>query len=239
MIGSGKTSASLALSNLIHETKFVDQKNSDYQVVYSCLIGSVRVQVGRYAYNKNQKFALAAMEKSIKDGDYYYPRIINSYSCRNEKIVDLVISDLDCTYEMLDYHDYTEHEKDIFKHENAERKKAVNIGKLEKENIVLFIDEPTAFCKSVESPATQKLFDILANYPPKLIIMASATMPDQSQLPKTIELIRRRNPGLHVHQVESKEFQIGCQYCSFKGEVIFPHTGIKNNSELTKIIEEL
>lgn len=92
----------------------------------------------------------------------------------------------------------------------------------------MFIDEPTAFCKTVESVATQKLFNILANYPPKLIIMASATMPDRTQLPKTISLIEKRNPGLQVFQVESKEFQIGCQYCSFKGEVIFPHTNIKN-----------
>jgi hypothetical protein len=67
MIGSGKTSASLSLSNLINETKLLDQKNANYQVLYCCLIGSVRVQVGRYAYNKRQKFALAAMEKSIMD----------------------------------------------------------------------------------------------------------------------------------------------------------------------------
>lgn len=61
MIGSGKTSASMSLSNLISETKLLDSKNENLQVLYSCLIGSVRVQVGRYAYNKNQKFALAAM----------------------------------------------------------------------------------------------------------------------------------------------------------------------------------
>jgi hypothetical protein len=42
---------------------------------------------------------------------------------------------------------------------------------------VLFIDEPTAFCKDINSPATTKLFKILANYPPKITILASATMP--------------------------------------------------------------
>lgn len=83
MIGSGKTSASLCLSNLINQTKLVDTKNANLQVLYSCLIGSVRVQVGRYVYNNKQKFALAAMEKSIKDEEYFYPRIINSYSVRN------------------------------------------------------------------------------------------------------------------------------------------------------------
>ena len=140
MIGSGKTSASLALSQIIKDTKFADKKNSDYQIVYSCLIGSVRIQVGRYAYNKKQKFALAAMEKSIKDENYYYPRIINSYSCKNEKVVDLIISDLDCTYEMLHRHHYNQEEKSIFEHEQKNRKAAVNVGKLDKENLVLFID---------------------------------------------------------------------------------------------------
>lgn len=52
--------------------------------------------------------------------------------------------------------------------------------------MVLFIDEPTAFCKDSSSKATRKLFDILANYPPKLTIFASATMPSEKELQKTI-----------------------------------------------------
>lgn len=115
-------------------------------------------------------------------------------------------------------------------HERKERKNVVNRGKLERENVILFVDEPTAFCKSTDSRATRKLFDILANYPPKLIVFASATMPSAKELPKTIELVRRKNPDLQVIEVNSKEFQIGCQYCSFKGEVIFPHTNVKNKA---------
>lgn len=98
MIGSGKTSASLALSQLLQECKLIDSKNNTLQVLYSCLIGSVRVQVGRYCYNKGQKFALAAMEPYIKDYRYLYPKVINSWSCRNEKHVNLMISDLHCAY---------------------------------------------------------------------------------------------------------------------------------------------
>lgn len=148
MIGSGKTSASLALSELVQECKLLDNKNNNLQVLYSCLIGSVRVQVGRYCYNKQQKFALAAMERSIKDERYFYPRIINSWSCKNEKVVDLVISDLYCAYEMFDYHKYNKEEESIMAHENANRKQVVRRGRLDRENIVLFVDEPTAFCKS-------------------------------------------------------------------------------------------
>jgi hypothetical protein len=187
MIGSGKTSASLALSQLVQECKLLDGiKNNNLQVVYTCLIGSVRVQVGRYCYNKGQKFALAAMEKSIKDENYYYPRIINSWSCKNEKVVDLIISDPHCTYEMLDRHRLSPEEEDTMKHEISNRKQKVNRGKLDRENIILFVDEPTAFCKNTESRATRKLFDILSNYPPRLTIFASATMPEAKELAKTI-----------------------------------------------------
>lgn len=118
---------------------------------------------------------------------------------------------------MMDYHDFSKQEKEIFEFEASQRKNDVNIGRLDRENVILFIDEPTAFCKSVDSPAVKRLFDILANYPPKVTILASATMPDKSELPKTIKLIERKNPNLQVFQVESKEFQIGCQYCSFSG----------------------
>jgi hypothetical protein len=83
---------------------------------------------------------------------------------------------------------------------------------------------------------TQNLFNILANYPPKLIVFASATMPTKDQIPMTIKLIEQRNPGLQVFQIDSKEFQIGCQYSSFKGEIVFPHTNIKTKEELKKII---
>jgi len=102
---------------------------------------------------------------------------------------------------MLDHHYYNEEELEILDHERKNRKQAVNVGMLDRDNIILFIDEPTAFCKDTDSKATRKLFDILANYPPKLTILASATMPDQKEIPKTIELIRRKNPNLQVFQV--------------------------------------
>ena len=67
MIGSGKTSSSVALSQIVQECKLLDGKNNNLQVLYTCLISSVRTQVGRYCYNKNVKFALAVMEYSIME----------------------------------------------------------------------------------------------------------------------------------------------------------------------------
>jgi hypothetical protein len=72
------------------------------------------------------------MERSIKEDRYFYPRIINSWSCRNEKVVDLIISDLYCTFEMLDHHYYTKEEEEIMDHERKNRKQAVNVGMLDR-----------------------------------------------------------------------------------------------------------
>ena len=239
MIGSGKTTASIAISNLVKDLKIANEKNEKLQLVYCCVIGSVRTQVGRYAYNKKQKFALCAMEKSIKDESWYYPRVVNSWSCKNEEYLDLVVSDAYCTYQILDKHHLTAEEKDIIEHERKTRKTKVKIGEIDRESTILFIDEPTAFCKDTDSPATRRIFNILANYPPKITVLSSATMPNQNELKKTIELIRRKNPNLKVVEIDSKEFQIGCQFCSFRGDVVFPHTGVKSKAELKKIIELL
>lgn len=42
----------------------------------------------------------------------------------------------------------------------------------------MFLDEPTAFC-SEDSSITKKIFEILGESPPKVIIFASATMPEK------------------------------------------------------------
>ena len=49
---------------------------------------------------------------------------------------------------MLDYHQESREVEDIMKHERSERKNEVRVGKMDRENVVLFVDEPTAFCKS-------------------------------------------------------------------------------------------
>lgn len=41
---------------------------------------------------------------------------------------------------MLDKHHLTAHEEDVMKHEEVSRKKKINRGKLDRENLVLFID---------------------------------------------------------------------------------------------------
>lgn len=240
MIGSGKTTTSISLATLVNELKNLDPKKYELlQLVYCCVIKSVRAQVGRLAYNQSIRFALGAMDSlnnpknllsntndqkslaaaEISAGREYFPRIINSFSCADVEVVDLVISDLHTTKEFL-----SESRVNPLLKIRKE-------GRIDRDNMILFIDEPTAFCAE-DSKVTQKLFEIISEAPPKIIVLASATMPDKDQLPLTTELIRARNPGLETYEISSREFQIGCQFCSFDGEIIYPHSEVKNKQEL-------
>jgi hypothetical protein len=171
--------------------------------------------------NTNDQKSIAA--KEIADGKEYFPRVINSFSCSEVEVVDLIVGDLHTTKEFLS-------DSKINPLLKIRRE-----GKIDRENMILFIDEPTAFC-SEDSKVTQKLFEILSEAPPKIIIFASATMPDKDQLPMTIDLVNMRNPGLQSYEVSSREFQIGCQFCSFEGEIIYPHSEVKNKAELEEMI---
>ena len=52
MIRSGKTTTSISLATLVNELKHLDPKKYELlQLVYCCVIKSVRAQVGRLAYN--------------------------------------------------------------------------------------------------------------------------------------------------------------------------------------------
>ena len=83
MLGSGKTSASIALSQFIKEIKKVNPDNYKTQLLYSCVVSSARLHVGNYAYRSGQKFGLAAMQTVSSDSSYIYPRIINSFAWKN------------------------------------------------------------------------------------------------------------------------------------------------------------
>lgn len=117
MIGSGKTTASISIANLIAEKKLLNDKLfKQLQLVYCCVIKSVRAQVGKLAYNESLKFALGAMDslknkKNLEDKSQenlvdkepneFFPRVINSWSCGEVEYVDLIISDLFTTKEFL------------------------------------------------------------------------------------------------------------------------------------------
>jgi hypothetical protein len=160
------------------------------------------------------------MKNSIQDKGY--PLESSQLELQKRKSADLLTLDPNSTYDLFDRHTITDEEERSWNQKSPAEKGGTTGSS--------FI-EKTSFCskmnrcllENTESPATRKLFDIVANYPPKLTILASATRAEAKELAKTTELVRRKNPGLQVIEVTSKELQIGCQYCSFKGEVIFPH----------------
>jgi hypothetical protein len=73
---------------------------------------------------------------------------------------------------------------------NHSRKRSANRVKLHRENLILLKDEPAAFWKTPNRQPPESFFDIVANYPVKLTILASATMAEAKELAKTKPLPR-------------------------------------------------
>ena len=92
MIGSGKTSVVIALSEYVTILRKQQQKN--LQLIFTCSVQPVRNQVGKMAYNKQIPFGIAVVENNKV-------RIINNYSCRSDENRILIIADLDATIELL------------------------------------------------------------------------------------------------------------------------------------------
>ena len=92
MIGSGKTSFSIALASYVRTIRTMYK--SKIQLIFCCSVEPVRYQVGQYAYNANIPFGVA----SIVKGNL---RVINHFSCKKDNERVLIISDLSSTIALL------------------------------------------------------------------------------------------------------------------------------------------
>jgi hypothetical protein len=97
MIGSGKTSMSLALVKYISNLRV---SNPTLQLIFSCCVEPVRREVCRMAYNKQIPFGIATIDNKE------HVRIINNYNCLNDdKNRLLIVSDLESTLKLLEKSD--------------------------------------------------------------------------------------------------------------------------------------
>ena len=83
-IGSGKTTLAIAIASLIDWIRN-KTKIQEYSLIFACSIDIVREYVGRMAYNSGISFAIATSKFSEV-------KIINSFSCREVKNVNLIIT---------------------------------------------------------------------------------------------------------------------------------------------------
>ena len=101
MIGSGKTSTTIALAKFTETLRILQKSKStkpSTQIIFACTVEPVRREVCRMAYNKEIPFAITAME----NGNV---RIINNYICKKDENRVLIVADLDSAFALLSQSD--------------------------------------------------------------------------------------------------------------------------------------
>jgi hypothetical protein len=108
----------------------------------------------------------------------------------------------------------------------------------DKENMVLFWDEPTITMDYEEHPlhdSIEKLWSV--NQIPN-VVLSSATLPNESQLEPMFDKYREKYHG-QVHYVESTDETTHITLLDTEGQVIMPHVVFRDNqSEAVRFIQE-
>jgi hypothetical protein len=90
------------------------------------------------------------------------------------------------------------------------------------QNYILFLDEPTVGADVPNHSITNKVAELL-EYAPAKTILCSATLPFKHEIPEIVSKFQERHTNAEVHTIHSMESIIGCEIKSFSGKNITPH----------------
>lgn len=243
MIGSGKTTFSVALIKFVERLRARNKKSSKYkglQVLFACSVEPVRHQVSRIAYNMDFPFAVATIDQRMgestsgggqKDtfarggerspggrssGGKDTVRVINNYNCKYDENRLLIIADLNSTIELLKM----------------------------SQNYILFLDEPTVGADQPNHPITRSVAKVML-IAPERTILSSATLPKEEEILPIVEYFKNRHgskgtgTGAQIVNIRSKEAMVGCEMITYSGATITPHNNCTSSLNLANIVDRI
>jgi len=211
MIGSGKTTVSLALAAMVTQLRVEKPKQfKNLQVIFCCGLTQIRVQVGQLAFNSLKFDKLTFAVLTSLENETIITR--NHFSCRDAKNPVLLISDLETTVLLL--------------------QQRTN------QNYILFLDEPIIDADQLTSPITDAFIQIMKNAP-NLTILSSATLPNPENLPNLVGNFRKKYENSEIFTIFSEQAKVAQQiYVNFSDKY-YPHNGCKNAEELGKVLSSV
>jgi replicative superfamily II helicase len=209
MLASGKTSLIGGLGSFIGQIRQSNpEKYGDMTCIFACNAIPVRNQAANICYNGGIKFAIAGHDQ--RTGSY---RIVNHNSCKYENDRFVIIASPEIAAEILS---------------------DPSNGNTSKKYIV-YLDEPTMGADKCESDSLKKNMNLLTEISDK-VILSSATFPDPELIPDITNFFINKYPTAKILTIYSDEIQIGCDLETFDGQLVVPHLGIKNSTELKYVI---
>lgn len=214
MIGTGKTTFAIALSEFVNNKRIIEKANgnkSKLQLLFACCVEPVRHQVCQMAYNQQIPFGIGVIDSK---GSH---KIINNFSCKNDDDRILIVSDLETSIELL---------------------------KQSPEYILFIDEPTSGAdmknTKDTKDNSATKAVAKLMSVCPKTTILCSATLPEPEEIKEIINDFKTRHTNAcDPISVYSKESLIGCELINFDGSTILPHNYTKTTDQLKIIINNL
>ena len=139
-------------------------------------------------------------------------KITNSWNCKNDNERELIVCDYLSTLLIL---------------------------KENKNEYVLFFDEPTIMTDSIKNADILELLARILYYLPKFTILSSATLPQQDEMQDIITFHCNKYPQCNVSEIVSNKTLVGCIIKDFNGKILTPHSYCKNNNDLQVLLSQI
>jgi hypothetical protein len=139
-------------------------------------------------------------------------KITNSWNCKNDNERELIVCDYLSTLLIL---------------------------KENKNEYVLFFDEPTIMTDSIKNSDILELLARILYYLPKFTILSSATLPQQDEMQDIITFHRNKYLQCNVSEIVSNKTLVGCIIKDFSGKILTPHSYCKNKNDLQVLLSQI
>lgn len=240
-IGGGKTTTAGAIASYVQSIKEKEKAKQittkSTTLLFVCSVEPVRIQVGRNVWIMG--IPLGNSTSRGKQGNSV--ELVPNYNCyeniprhkrkrKNIKATELalnnitvILSDIPTAHLLL---------------KDAKMKKQK--GEKYRE-YVMFIDEPTVGAEKENHPITNSIPYLIKESEDVCthIILSSASLPPEDQIPKLLELYRSVHPTGVIKNIDSQESKIGCEIISHSDYTVAPHTDSKTVDDLKNVVKTI
>lgn len=223
MIGSGKTTAEVGIAALVSYLRISNPSlHGKKRFLSVCNSEAVRLDVAQKLYNAattfpTHKIHFAISYLTVDSLKKPKVKIVKNNACSKDEDIVTVIASPSVAKMILD--------------ENAK----LDDGDPSKYEYILFVDEPTMGADNIHS---RSLYDNVSvnHVSPYITINSSATFPNIGMLENITSDFFSRHRHARQVRVYSDEISIGCDIRTLHNEIVVPHLGATNRTQLSEII---
>lgn len=242
MLGSGKTSMILPICGWLQ----ANSKTIKSKLIFCCPNEVVLLEVAHMIYGMAVPFGIVIRDKETGKLDYKWSSFVEKNKSnetgkdKSKESAVVYLCDIYAARILLEERQQCIYDRQLY-YKSAQLDE--NSSPPEIPEYILMADELTKDADSQNgfmvdsgfSVPTEVFVDLMRLAPPKIILM-SATLPTENQLPDFYSAIALAHPGMVIKSFSSSEAKIGCALISSGGQLYAPHIGCKVAEHINHIL---